>query len=283
MAALAAPKVRPRPVVMARLWGDGFADDGFAATVSTVTWDACSSDEFAILYPSLVPVDGCVAPALLAHLESCVAVRASRVTRLDPAMTAPDLRSLVTTETAERRRAWFSDDGAIACLLRQMGLLRTSPERLVSERRLLALLDDTLFQVQRGLIPAWTEDRDVWFAFGSGIHPAYLWPESAIVPARGCTAAWLGHLDRGRAALMPEAVADYLLDAVLDVSRAADRSLAAMVGSVENSRRLRRAATKRLAGGNPVVTLTRGRQRRVMIDGDPRSASPFRNHALKHV
>ncbi len=160
-------------------------------------------------------------------------------------------------------RAWFADDGAVACLLRQMGLLRTSPERLASERRLRALLDDTLRQIQRGLIPAWTEDRDAWFAFGSGIHPAYLWPESAIAPARGCTAAWLGHLDRGRTALMPEAVAEYLLDAVLDGSRAGDRSLTAMVGSVEDARRLRRAATKRLAGGDPAVTLARGRHRRV--------------------
>ena len=50
---------------------------------------------------------------------------------------------------------------------------------------------------------------------------------------------------------MPEAVADYLLDAVLDGTRAGDRSLAAMVGTAENARRLRRAATKVLGGRQP--------------------------------
>ena len=283
MAALAASRVRSRPVKVAGLWGDGFAGDGFAASRSVAAWDDCSSDEYAMLYARLVPSDGRVAPALLAHLETCVALRAWRLARLDPAMAAPDVRSRVPAGTAELHRAWFADDGAVACLLRQMGLLRTSPERLASERRLLALLDDTLCQIQRGLVPAWTEDGDVLFAFGSGIHPAYLWPESAIAPARGCTAAWLGHLDRGRTALMPEAVADYLLDAVLDGSRAADRSLAAMVGSVDNARRLRRAATKRLAGGDPAVTLAHGRHRRVAAVGDLRCAAPVRDDALEHA
>ncbi len=283
MTALVAPKVRPRRMTVARLWGDGFANDGFGASRSVATWDDCSSDEYAMLYPRLVPSDGRVAPALLAHLEICVAVRAWRLTRLDPAKPALDLRSGASADAARRHGTWFADDGAVACLLRQMGLLRTSPERLASERRILALLDDTLNQIQRGFRPAWTEDRDAWFAFGSGIHPAYLWPESAIAPARGCTAAWLGHLDRGRTALMPEAVADYLLDAVLDGTRAGDRSLAAMVGTAENARRLRRAATEVLAGGDPAVTLVRGRHRRVATFRDLRAAAPVRDDALEHA
>ena len=113
-----------------------------------------SSDEYALLYPRLVPSDGRVAPALLAHLEICVAVRAWRLTRLDPAKPALDLRSGASADAARRHGTWFADDGAVACLLRQMGLLRSSPERLASERRLLALLDDTLNQIQRGFRPA---------------------------------------------------------------------------------------------------------------------------------
>ena len=284
MAAVGTFKARPRRAAAARLWGDGFAGDGFAASRSVTTWDDCSSDEYAMLYPRLVPFDGRVAPSLLAHLETCVAVRAWRLRRLDAAASALDLRSRLPTEAVEEmHRVWFADDGAVACVLRQMGLLRTSPERVASERRLLLLLDDALCQVQRGLVPAWTEDRDAWFAFGSGIHPAYLWPESAIAPARGCTAAWLGHLDRGRTALMPEAVADYLLDAVLDGTRARDRSLAAMVGGVEDMRRLRRAATKRLAGGDPAISFVRGRDRRVANVGDLRAAASVRDDALEHA
>ncbi len=283
MAALAAPRVRPRRITAPGLWGDGFAGDDFAASRAVATWDDCSSDEYAMLYPRLVPSDGRVAPALLAHLEVCVAVRAWRLTRLDTAKPAMELRSRVSADAAREHGTWFAGNGALACLLRQMGLLRISPERLASERRLLALLDDTLSQIQRGLLPAWTEDRDAWFAFGSGIQPAYLWPESAITPARGCTAAWLGHLDRGRTALMPEVVADYLLDCVLDGTRTHDRSLTAMVGGVEDARRLHRAATRRLAGCDPAVSFSRRRYRRVAPVVDMRSAVPVREDALEHA
>ncbi|MGI3900114.1 MAG: hypothetical protein ACRYGP_05405 [Janthinobacterium lividum] len=283
MAVLGAPKAHPRRMTAAGLWGDGFAGDSFEASRSMTKWDECSSDEYAMLYPKLVRADGLLPPALLGQLEICVAVRAWRLTWLDPAKPALDLRSGVLADAARYHGTWFADDGTVACLLRQMGLLRTSPERVASERLLLALLDDILFQVQLGLVPAWTEDRDAWFAFGSGIHPAYLWPESALAPARGCTAAWLGHLDRGRTALMPEPVADYLLDAVLDGTRARDRSLASMVGCAEDARRLHRAAIRRLAGNDPIVSFGRGRQRRVATAGNFRSTPPVREDAFEHA
>ncbi len=246
---------------MAGLWGDGFADDGFMAARAMARWEDCSPDEYVLLFPKLLPADGRLPAALRAHLEACVAVRAWRLARLDPATSAPHLRARApAVAAADLHGAWFADDGAVTCLMRRVGLLHTSPQRVAAERDLLALLDGVLDAVQRGLCPAWSEDREAWLAFGSGFHPAYLWPESAIAPARGCAAAWLGHLDRGRTALLPEAVAEYLVDAVLDPSRPRDRALAAMVATPGNARRLRAAAAARLAGRDPAVRFGPGRR-----------------------
>lgn len=240
---------------MAAIWGDGFAGDGFPAVCSMTEWDGCSPDEYAILFPRLLPTDGRLPAPLRRHLEACVAWRASR---LAPALPGFAIRSRVPA-AVDGPRDGSADDGAVTWLLRRMGMLRTSPERVAAERRLLALLDALLDDVQRGVAPAWSEDREAWFAFGSGIHPAYLWAESAGSPDRGCAAAWLGHLDRGRTALMPPAVADYLTDAVLHPSHPRDRVLAAMVGASGDARRLRRAAALRLAGRDPAVAFGRGR------------------------
>ena len=52
------------------------------------------------------------------------------------------------------------------------------------------------------------------FAFLTGIHPAYLWPEVEVLPSWGATAAWLGEFSRrGRALMLPE-VAEFLSDAL---------------------------------------------------------------------
>lgn len=265
---------------MARLWGDGFADDGPSAFASMVSWDACSTDEYAVLFPQLVPSDGRLPAAPLAHLASCVAARAARLARFDPAppvLGQPGWGGSACT----LERAWFTGESALVGLLRAAGLMRTPAERVAAERRLLALLDGLLAEVRRGLVPDWSEDREAWFAFGSGIHSAYLWPESAVSPSRCLTAAWLGHLDRGRAALMPEAVADYLLDAVLDPVNERDRPLAAMIPTREDALRLRRVAAARLGGVDSAVRFGNG------VFGATvrslRSAAFVRGDALEHA
>ncbi len=265
---------------MARLWGDGFSDDAFGAIRAVADWDGCSADEYAVLFPRLIPSDGRLPAAPLAHLGSCVAARAARLARLDPAPAA--VRQAVQARSASTsERGWFMGEGNLAGLLRVAGLLRMSAERVAAERRLLALLDGLLGDLRRGLAPDWSEDREAWFAFGSGIHPGYLWPEATVSPTRGLAAAWLGHLDRGRTALMPVAVADYLIDAVLDPLNGSDRPLAAMVPTREDAVRLRRAAVERLAGGDPAVRLDRGVCRAAMRS--LRSAAFVREDALEHA
>ena len=115
-------------------------------------------------------------------------------------------------------------------------------------------LDALLAKLQADRVPAWDEDVGLLLAFGAGIHPAYLWPEAAAMPARGVAAGWLGHLDRGRTALMPLVVAEYVLDAFGDGT--ADRQLLDLTGGSANLATLLRAARRRVAGHDPAVRLS---------------------------
>lgn len=244
----------PVPAASA-LWGDGFSDDSLYDLWAVRDWDGCASDEYVLLFPRLIPRAGDVPPALRAHVETCVAVRAWRLSRLED-RGAPTLRSRVPVlDDAGRRHAdWFADDSAVTCLLRRLGLLRTAPERISAERAILHGLDVLLAELQADRVPAWNEEVGTLLAFGAGIHPAYLWPEAAVVPARGVAAGWLGHLDRGRTALMPQVVAEYVLDAFGDGT--ADRQLLDLTGGSANLATLLRAARRRVAGHDPAVRLS---------------------------
>jgi hypothetical protein len=50
------------------------------------------------------------------------------------------------------------------------------------------------------------------FAYLTGIHPAYVWPQAAALAEWGAAAAWLGALSRRGAAFLPEEVAEYFVD-----------------------------------------------------------------------
>ena len=242
------------PPAAATLWGDGFAGDGLVDLWAVRDWSVCSPDEYILLFPRLVPRASEVPPALRAHLEDCVTARAWRLASLESRPTPPRLRSrLPDPESgADRHRDWFADDDAVTCLLRRIGLLRTAPERVESERASLTFLDGLLSEVQENRVPAWDEGSEALLAFGAGIHPAYLWPQATVSAARGVAAGWLGHLDRGRTALMPMVVAEYVLDAL---GATVDRQLAGLAGGAANLDLLRRAARRRWTGLDAKVRL----------------------------
>ena len=254
MPAHGAARLRQRA---ATLWGDGFVDDTLQVLWAVRDWSLCTPDEYVLLFPRLIPQDGKFPAVLRAQLESCVAARAWQLSRLVGGDGLPPIRSRLPEHGAAYHRDWFVDDDALTCWLRSLGLLHTAPERVQAERRVLASLDLVLFDIQAGRRPAWDEGSEILLAFGAGIHPGYLWPEATVSPARGITAGWLGHLDRGRRALMPTAVADYLLDA-FDSDASPDSGMAAISGGPAGLALLLRTARRRLAGQNPPVRMPKG-------------------------
>ena len=251
----AASPGEPRPAAAA-LWGDGFADDRLRDLWAVRDWDRCSPDEYVLLFPRLIPRAGEVPVAIRAHLEACVAVRAWRLAGMDGRSGMPALRSRLPglADAPRRHGDWFADDNAVTSLLRRLGLLRTSPERVEAERAILHGLDALLADIQTDRVPAWDEAAGTLLAFGAGIHPAYLWLEAAAAPARGVAVGWLGHLDRGRTALMPLVVAEYVLDACRP--GAAERQILGLAGCGANLATLLRAARRRIAGHDPAIRLS---------------------------
>lgn len=244
----------------ATVWGDGFAGNTLFDLWAVRDWTLCSPDEYILLFPRLIPRCGEVPSVLRAHLASCVAVRAWRLAKLDTLSIAHPLRSHLPDpdEGPRHYRDWFADDDAVTCLLRRLGLLRTAPKRAQAERAILTFLDGILFDIQGERVPARDEFSEALLAFGAGIHPAYIWPQAAVSPERGAAAGWLGHLDRGRTALVPLVVAEYVLDALSHGEGSSDRQMVGLSGGASSLAILLRAAGRRAAGHNPSIHLSPG-------------------------
>ena len=70
--------------------------------------------------------------------------------------------------------------------------------------------------LRRVVSPERSFAADAWdmarFAYLTGVHPAYVWPQAATLAEWGAAAAWLGALARHGAAFLPEEVAEYFAD-----------------------------------------------------------------------
>ncbi len=215
---LSAIRARPARPPVATLWGEGFAADGLGALAAVRDWDLCTPDEFVFPFPLLIAGDGVLPAVLLAHLEAAVAARRpSAARRAGPA-------------------------------------LSKTPEETARERMIDATLSAILLDARRGRRPARQEGSDAVLAFGAGLHPAYLWAETLLAPERGIAAGWLGHLDRGRPALMPPVVAEYVSDALGgDGGPVKDALLRELVGCKRRMDQVRQTARRRLRGLDPVL------------------------------
>ncbi len=220
-------------------WGDDFQMDGVAALWRVRHWEEVAPDEHALLFPRLVPSDGRLPPHLLARLASAVRVggwRASRLVRGAP-LRDGDARS----EHAD----WHAPSTLPLALWRALGRGPAAPDVLLRDGRVLATLRAILEELDGGHLRPRSDEDEVILAFGAGFHPAYLWPEAACVPERGLTAAWLGHVARGRSALMPTSVAEHLL---ASGDATSDPSLTGVCGGGTLAPSLVRAARRRVAG-----------------------------------
>ena len=265
-----------RTPIGSTLWGDGFASDSLQDMCGVSDWDFCAPDEYSLIFPRLLPRDGRLPVPLRSHLETCVAVRAWRLSESMVGQAPLVLTSRLPDEAyaAQCYRDWFAERDASSALMWSFRMPRVCPARVTAERTLLTLLDEILFAVQRNADLNFDAAFEAQFAFGSGIHPAYLWPECLLSHARGMTAAWLGHLDRGRAALMPPTVAEYVIEALDFEVGIVDAEVARMVGGSANLVSLRRSARKVSKGGNPTVRLRRS---------EASLWSRFRPHPRKQV
>ena len=213
------------------VWGDGFAADNLDALAGVTSWDEVTSDEYVLYFPRLARHDRDVPQNLTARLTTIVSARAG--------MSSHRL------------------DGAQGLLARINGVFGGPAKRLpdvAANRNIPALLQGLLTDLLAGRTPTYDDDTAALAAFGSGIHPAYFWPEAAVCAGRGVVAGWLGHLNRGRAAFVPEMVAEYLED-TLSGDRL-DPLIVELCGGDANRRTLVKAAGRRLRGEDPVVRLS---------------------------
>ncbi len=190
--------------VIASEWGRVVAVDSFLQ---------CSADDLFRVFPRLVPRDGAVPDALKSHLSRCLAIRALRLSRQTDDVSSgastglPSLASMNSAETlALARRSpndWFETEIAGA----EAGRAADAEAVTFIDAVLSELDDDTL----RDFDP---EDAGT-FAYTTGIHPAYLWPQALPSHELFTAIGWLGHYQRRRPVTMPIDVVDYFADTIL--------------------------------------------------------------------
>ena len=247
----------------ATVWGDGFVDDDVWSCRGVVGWDQVSADEYVRFFPGLSERSRGI-QQLLDYLSDCVAARVWRVRHHHGMSPNAPLKSMSLAEALDR--------GAEAKLdfYAPMSLARRAAARLYpaaghagdafGEQWALALVDLVLCCLRAGQGMPFEPGTTAAFAFASGIHPSNIWPEAITSVERDSTAGWLGIVERGRAALMPADIADYLLD-VIEADAGRDRSsrdplMSDLIDPVGGAARLRRAALDRARGA--AVVMRRG-------------------------
>lgn len=200
-----------------RVWGEGFADDGWAQVARVDRWDLVHPDELLRVFPALV-ASASRSALLIGHLEEAVAVRWRR---LRARANARDLRlqslhaGALTRLADDHETAWFPPSGPLRSLFSQLlgtgsHIVAPSP----GEEAALLALDDLLTTLRAGRAVPYTEHRALGLAFHAGIHPAYVWSEALALHECATAMGWLGVVARGRDALLPPDIAATLADTI---------------------------------------------------------------------
>jgi hypothetical protein len=215
------------------VWGDGFVNDGWWEMAAVKDWAAVSTDEYVRLFPALVPRDGRIPESLYRHVQEKVASRAVQLQNSEK-------RSGIDRHAESIAKARAEEGAAI---------------RFLSDILYLAG-NDSLASADTTAAAATT------FGYLTCVHPAYLWPFAVVSHERETTAAWLGVVGGGRAALMPIEVAEYLLDVIEcrdgQPAKARDSQIAGMIAQSASLDELWRAARQRCLGNSMIVRRRRG-------------------------
>ena len=221
---------------------------------------ACDPMEYIRVFPRLLPRDGRVPVALRAHLSRCLAVLAWRSMVRGDGVAIDGLHAKQDQAVADmavlgrqEHERWFPGDAADP----SPAAPRTVSGRPVREREALALVAALRREIDDAALRTFDPDVAALFAFTTGIHAAYLWPDALLSHEFYTAVGWLGHLSRGRRADMPADLAEYF-DDVIDVAsdgtpQIRDRHLARFFPDGDVVAEVRRAVLARRDGGRAVA------------------------------
>ena len=225
---------RARPI-----WGDEWVEDSLGTLWYPCSWRDVSHDELVLLIPTLAtPETGqfekdgpsrYLHRALAAHLRRSVILlsgsRPGRHRAVEEVMDTIVKTGAVTT--VDIRECWASGAADIAEFYGDPPALAAYPideelERWVFELTVLACLDRVLADSKSPDVAADTRhDCDPFnlpaillATIYSSFNAAYIYPQLRSLHELFSAGAWLGHLLRGRAALMPEFIADSMIESL---------------------------------------------------------------------
>lgn len=231
-------KVKP---ASKRVWGDGLVEQSLSSMYGHATWDDVSGDELAILMPALAGRRGTTATArdaaffvqrmFLARIFHCMIRMASLAEAGPPSQVARRsalgtiVRSQVVTAVPAIDAAsagesiWGELFGSPPVLpSASEGTLPNLRNEWLVELSILASLDRFLNDAHRlrragsdssasRVLPSDALIASIY----SSVNAAYVYPELEYMHETLMLGAWLGFLERGRSALLPETIATRLV------------------------------------------------------------------------
>ena len=225
-----------------RVWGEGLADQPLSSFFGHLTWDDVSTDELIVLMPALTRKKSAgggtrdcaffVRRALTARVFDCVTRMAGETEEEEPApalrQAAIDIvvRSQTVTAVSAIDAALSSDEiwkeifgRRIVSRYRDLAISPVPStlaiDRWALELSILAALDRLLRDAERprqdvATAPIQSSDALVASIYAS-LNAAYVYPELEYMHETLMLGAWLGILERGRPALMPDFIAEQIL------------------------------------------------------------------------
>ncbi|WP_447677274.1 hypothetical protein [Methylobacterium sp. M6A4_1b] len=235
------------------LWGDGIVEGGLAGLWSARGWSDVSDDELVFLIPGVVRAEANSLDGAAARIRRVLDSRARSGTQVRPPAARVNRRidaAHLTVPSAESRVSEWPTGVIVRAGADPFARLVMAELDRFHE-------DACLAAERRG--PT-TGAQAMFRSIHSGINAAYVYEDLAPLQETLAVGAWMGHLLRGRPALLPPCLAEPLADLITGSTAglpnaAADASallLAAHLGP-DGSARLVRAAERSQRGGYPVV------------------------------
>jgi hypothetical protein len=231
------PQHRRSKSVEARIWGNGIVDQSLDELWGAITWDDVSADELTLLIPTLSMASGCAAQRQLhAILRTTLTARSWQMAVALSVRNGVSMRE-AAIEVAERcPGVGISVEGLIAggaaaaadlgCAIPiAQGIFQgVRPPHWAFDPDCLQRLEsavgdlaaDSNQQASNMTASRATRRRSLVEALAlsidSGVNGAYVYPDHSWAHELLSTGAWIGHLTRGRPALLPPGIAGCLVE-----------------------------------------------------------------------